>query len=117
MLTQLSSELKRGLREDDLAGRYGGDEFCLILPNSDVEQARQTMERLRERIGSYRNPQLPALRISLSIGLASCREDLTDAEAWLNEADKALYVAKNSGRNQVNFSQPDLTTLKLAYPQ
>ncbi|MDD1978161.1 MULTISPECIES: diguanylate cyclase [Pseudomonas] len=117
VLTQLSSELKRGLREDDLAGRYGGDEFCLILPNSDVEQARQTMERLRERIGSYRNPQLPALRISLSIGLASCREDLTDAEAWLNEADKALYVAKNSGRNQVNFSQPDLTTLKLAYPQ
>ncbi|MFQ6575992.1 diguanylate cyclase [Pseudomonas sp. UM16] len=117
VLSQLSSELKRGLREDDLAGRYGGDEFCLILPNTDVEQASQAMERLREQVGGYRNPQLPELRISLSIGLAGCREGLADAEAWLNEADKALYVAKNSGRNQVNFSQPDLTTLKLAYPQ
>lgn len=117
VLSQLSSELKRSLREDDLAGRYGGDEFCLILPNTSLEQAGHAMERLRERVGSYRNPQLPELRITLSIGLANCREGLADAEAWLNEADKALYMAKKSGRNQVNFSQPELTTLKLAYPE
>ncbi|MND95411.1 putative diguanylate cyclase AdrA [compost metagenome] len=116
VLSQLSNELKLGLREDDLAGRYGGDEFCLILPNTNLEQASLAMERLRERVGSYRNPQLPELRISLSIGLASCREGLADAQDWLNEADKALYTAKKSGRNQVNFAQPDLTALKLAYP-
>ncbi|MFK0089278.1 diguanylate cyclase [Pseudomonas sp. NPDC090755] len=116
VLTQLSNELKRSLRSDDLAGRYGGDEFCLILPDTSLEQARQAMERLRERIGSYRNPQLPELHISLSIGLASCQPTLADPEAWLNAADKALYTAKNSGRNQVNFAHSDLTTLKLAYP-
>ncbi|WP_442112640.1 diguanylate cyclase [Pseudomonas sp. NUPR-001] len=116
VLSQLSSELKRSLREEDLAGRYGGDEFCLILPSTNLEQAKRAMERLRERVGSYRNPQLPELRISLSIGLASYREGLSDAEAWLNEADRALYSAKKSGRNQVNFCQPALTTLNPAYP-
>ncbi|PSS57176.1 diguanylate cyclase [Pseudomonas sp. BBP2017] len=116
VLSQLSNELKLGLREDDLAGRYGGDEFCLILPNTSLEHANLAMERLRERVGSYRNPQLPELGISLSIGLASYRDGLTDAQDWLNEADKALYAAKKSGRNQVNFAQPDLTSLKLAYP-
>ncbi|MEE1868165.1 diguanylate cyclase [Pseudomonas auratipiscis] len=114
VLSQLSNELKRNLREDDLAGRYGGDEFCLILPNTNMEQASLAMERLRERVGSYRNPQLPELRISLSIGLATCHQGLADAEAWLNEADRALYTAKRSGRNQVTISQQDVTTLKLA---
>ncbi|MEG1628333.1 diguanylate cyclase [Pseudomonas sp.] len=114
VLIQLSSELKRNLREDDLAGRYGGDEFCLILPNTNMEQASQAMERLRERVGNYRNAQLPELRISLSIGLATCHERLADAEAWLDEADRALYTAKKSGRNQVTISQQDVSTLKLA---
>ncbi|WP_206617392.1 diguanylate cyclase [Pseudomonas alkylphenolica] len=114
VLSQLSSELKHSLREDDLAGRYGGDEFCLILPNTSLEQAHLVMERLRERVGSYRNPQLPELRVSLSIGLASCRQDLADAESWLKEADKALYGAKNSGRNQVSFAQMDMPALNLA---
>lgn len=104
VLSQLSSELKRSLREDDLAGRYGGDEFCLILPDTNLEQARQAMERLREQVSSYRNPQLPELRISLSIGLANYHDDLADAQAWLNAADKALYTAKNSGRNKVSFA-------------
>ncbi|MDN7142639.1 diguanylate cyclase [Pseudomonas sp. JQ170] len=117
VLSQLSSELKRSLREDDLAGRYGGDEFCLILPDTSLEHARLSMERLREQVGNYRNPQLPALRISLSIGLASYHESLSSPEAWLNEADKALYTAKNSGRDQVNFAQLDLAPLKLAYPE
>ncbi|CAM3753698.1 putative diguanylate cyclase AdrA [compost metagenome] len=116
VLHQLSNELKRTLREDDLAGRYGGDEFCVILPDTRLEHASQAMERLRERVGSYRNPQLPELRISLSIGLASCNEALPGPEAWLNEADKALYCAKKAGRNQVNFAHSDLTALKLAYP-
>jgi diguanylate cyclase len=117
VLSQLSSELKHSLREDDLAGRYGGDEFCLILPNTSLEQANLVMERLREQVGNYRNPQLPELRITLSVGLASCRGDLVDAQDWLNAADKALYTAKKNGRNQINFYQPDLTPLKLAYPE
>lgn len=116
VLRQVSDELKRSLREDDLAGRYGGDEFCLILPGADLAHACQAMERLREQVGAYRNPQVPQLGISLSIGLSAYYPGLTTPEQWLEEADKALYAAKHQGRNQVNFTQAEAGALRLAYP-
>ncbi|MGJ3443132.1 diguanylate cyclase [Pseudomonas sp. Je.1.5.c] len=117
VLRHLSQELRRNLREDDLGGRYGGDEFCVIFPNIDEARAGQAMERLRERVNAYRNPQLPALRISLSIGLAAFNAELKSAEHWLEEADKALYAAKHQGRDQVNFNRAGGAPLRLAYPE
>ncbi|MFJ4156069.1 diguanylate cyclase [Pseudomonas sp. NPDC089752] len=116
VLRQLSAELQRNLREGDQAGRYGGDEFCVILPGTSEEQACQAMERLRERVASYRNPQLPHLRISLSIGLSAFHPGLESPEHWLDQADKALYSAKRQGRDQINFAHGEVTALKLAYP-
>ncbi len=104
VLRQLSLELRRNLRENDLAGRYGGDEFCVILPQLPLVQAAQAMERMRETFSNYRNPQIPDLRVSLSIGLADFQPSYTDASMWLNAADRALYVAKDTGRNRVNVS-------------
>ncbi|WP_017475920.1 MULTISPECIES: diguanylate cyclase [unclassified Pseudomonas] len=104
VLRQLSLELRRNLRENDLAGRYGGDEFCVILPDMPMEQAAQVMERMREVFSNYRNPEIPELRVSLSIGLASFQSTFTDAAMWLNAADRALYAAKDTGRNRVNIS-------------
>ena len=106
VLRQLSVELRRMLRENDLAGRYGGDEFCVILPQMPLAQAAQVMERMRETFSNYRNPQIPELRVSLSIGLADFQACYTDAAMWLNAADRALYMAKDTGRNRVNVSDP-----------
>lgn len=104
VLRQLSLELRRNLRENDLAGRYGGDEFCVILPKMPLEEAAQLMERMRETFSNYRNPQIPELRVSLSIGLADFQPGFSDAAMWLNAADRALYAAKATGRNRVNVS-------------
>ncbi|WP_449104194.1 diguanylate cyclase [Pseudomonas veronii] len=104
VLRQLSLEIRRNLRENDLAGRYGGDEFCVILPQMPLEEAARVMERIRENFSNYRNPQIPELRVSLSIGLADFQRIFTDAATWLNAADRALYAAKDTGRNRVNAS-------------
>ncbi|OPA99016.1 diguanylate cyclase AdrA [Pseudomonas fluorescens] len=104
VLRQLALELRQRLRENDLAGRYGGDEFCVILPQMPLEEAARVMEQMRETFGNYRNPQIPELRVSLSIGLADFQPFFSDAAMWLNAADRALYAAKDTGRNRVNVS-------------
>ncbi|MCY1404919.1 putative diguanylate cyclase DgcC [compost metagenome] len=106
VLRRLSGELKAVLGPNDLAGRYGGDEFCVILSDNNLNQASDTMEHLRQAIANYRNEDLPQLRVSLSIGLAACNTTFNEPSAWLNAADKALYCAKNSGRDKVNFAPP-----------
>ncbi|MGH8450605.1 diguanylate cyclase [Pseudomonas sp.] len=104
VLHQLSQLLRQHLRENDLAGRYGGDEFCVILPQMPLQEAALVMERLRETFSNYRNPQIPELRVSLSIGLADFQPVFSDAVMWLNAADRALYAAKDTGRNKVKVS-------------
>ena len=116
VLRHLSKEIKANLREDDLAGRYGGDEFCVILPETSLQQAARIMERMRQRVAAYRDESLTELRISLSIGLATCRTDFDDPVAWLNEADRALYTAKNNGRDQVGVADADSAIARVAYP-
>lgn len=108
VLKQLSVELMKNLRETDLAGRYGGDEFCVILPNTQLSQATEILERLRVIVSNYHDSRIPSLSMSLSIGIATYSAHLTDAGMWLNEADKALYAAKTTGRNKINFAPTEL---------
>lgn len=107
VLRELSNELKDNLRVEDLAGRYGGDEFCVILPDRSLAQAQEIMERLSQLFSNYRHCDEPELRASLSIGLAAFRPEYQDASMWLNEADKALYIAKNTGRNKISLGAAD----------
>jgi diguanylate cyclase len=103
-LRQLSLELKRVLDEYELAGRYGGDEFCVILPTLPLAKAEVLMEQLREALEQYRHPDVPDLRVSLSIGLARYQAGYRDAVDWLEDADKALYTAKHTGRNTISVA-------------
>lgn len=101
MLRQLGKMLKQNLRAADVVGRYGGDEFCVILPDLTLHNAVQAMDGLRERFATLSYEQNPALKVSLSIGLAAFNPAYGDATHWLNDADQALYEAKTGGRNRV----------------
>ncbi|MGR2708712.1 diguanylate cyclase [Pseudomonas sp. AU10] len=105
VLRQLSKILRQNLRVTDLAGRYGGDEFCVILPGMPLHRATEVMEALRDRFNALAYAQDPTLRASLSIGLAPYQPAHADSTSWLNDADQALYEAKSSGRNRVSSMQ------------
>ncbi len=104
VLRELSQALKGLLAEGERAGRYDGDEFCLILPDQPLNKAEAQMERLRQALDQYRHPDVPELRVSLSIGLARFQPTYSDAVAWLDDADKALYTAKHTGRNTISVA-------------
>ncbi|WP_392887395.1 diguanylate cyclase [Pseudomonas migulae] len=101
VLRQLSKMLKQNLRATDVAGRYGGDEFCVILPDLALDHAAVAMDALRDRFATLGYEQSPALEVSLSIGLAAFNPAHSEAMLWLNDADQALYEAKSTGRNRV----------------
>ena len=94
-------------RSSDIACRYGGEEFALILPDTDREQALQAAERARWAIESERWPEHPGLVVSASFGVSQYRVDL-DQSMMVTAADQALYRAKELGRNRVEHAQPDL---------
>ncbi|MGE8412432.1 MAG: diguanylate cyclase [Pseudomonas sp.] len=106
VLRQLSKLLRQNLRLSDQAGRYGGDEFCVILPDVPLAHAAELMEALRGRFGALGYEQTPALQVSLSIGLAAFDARHEEAMGWLNDADQALYAAKTCGRNNVSCHSP-----------
>ncbi|HKB73460.1 MAG TPA: GGDEF domain-containing protein, partial [Burkholderiales bacterium] len=95
------AELMRGaLRLHDVAGRYGGEEFGVVLPGTGAEGAQLIAERIRARIESTVLEPRNAVRATLSIGVAAF--DTLDAGhmEWIARADRALYAAKESGRNR-----------------
>ena len=105
VLRQLGKVLRQNLRATDLAGRYGGDEFCVILPDMPLSRATEVMDALRDCFNAVAYAQDPTLRASLSIGLAPYQPTHADSISWLNDADLALYEAKSGGRNRVSSVQ------------
>ena len=108
VLRTVSKTLSSHLRKTDLVGRYGGDEFCVLLPDTTASQALDILERLRRIVNEFAYPGLPQLSLSLSIGIATYGQHLTAPDMWLHEADMALYDAKNAGRNTVNVAKSAL---------
>ncbi|GAP21428.1 diguanylate cyclase [Leptolinea tardivitalis] len=98
MLQQIAETVRKTVRESDFVGRWGGDEFLIILPQTDLTRATQVAEKIREKISALDIPEIG--HISCSFGVTSCCE--SDSEKSIIErADQALYDAKSAGRNQV----------------
>ena len=101
VLIGLGRTLKAGMRQNDMACRYGGEEFAFILSRTDLEQAIAVSERLREAIADLRiDYEQHRINVTASIGLAAATEAET-AQDLLVHADTALYQAKHAGRNRV----------------
>ena len=98
----VTAELRSNARPDDLVGRYGGEEFCIILPGVNCADAVAIAERLRIRVkGASQGRFTASVRITASFGVAALTEDIGNPGELVNCADKALYIAKESGRNRV----------------
>ncbi len=101
------------LRNTDIAGRYGGEEFCVLLPDTSLSGARVIAERMRQHIEREEFPSSggASFHVTCSIGIAVLERRIGDVAAFIKQADDALYQAKSSGRNlvapvQENAKQP-----------
>jgi len=97
VLQQLAQILKTTLRESDFAARYGGEEFLLLLPNTELFEARLVAEKIRHTIEATPHPV--AGKITVSIGVAIATPEEVDEYIAVKESDDYLYAAKKSGRN------------------
>jgi len=107
VLEEFGQRVKSNLRTTDLAGRIGGEEFLLILPETDMEGAQLLAERLRAATGEVPFELPPdSLRVTCSLGVAQRTGEDRDGGALMARADGALYAAKRAGRDQVLCDPP-----------
>jgi diguanylate cyclase (GGDEF)-like protein len=101
--------LKSALREADVASRYGGEEFCILLPQTALAEGIAIAERIRRRITRVRFPHgktQPQGSVTVSIGVSSFSPGLETPETIIEAADRALYLAKSRGKNRVEAFDP-----------
>ncbi len=101
VIRELGTRLQAGLRKYDYAGRYGGEEFFVVLSNSTTEQASRIAERFRREMEDMRfTCNAEEIRVTVSIGVAAYMPG-ENQENWIERADRAMYQAKQAGRNRV----------------
>lgn len=93
--------LQTSVRDEDIAIRYAGDEFVIILPNADLPKAKVVAQRLMEDIRNKRMGDIPHLSTTVSVGLAVYPQHANSAEDLIKYADDALYVVKRNGKDQL----------------
>ena len=104
VLQIVASSLQTSIRKRDKAGRFGGDEFLIVLPETGAKGAFQVAERIRQSIETTIRTELNlTLPITASLGIAVCRTDGPEAQSLLEHADVALYRAKSLGRNRTEI--------------
>ncbi len=102
VLRQVGRLLNESCRSTDIIGRYGGEEFGVLLPDTGPDNAQVMAEHLRANASALAVPYKPTpLRFTVSIGIAALGPGIPDAKTWVMLADQALYQAKNTGRDRI----------------
>ncbi|MBU0943073.1 MAG: GGDEF domain-containing protein [Proteobacteria bacterium] len=96
MLTSVAQVLIEDIRNADAIARYGGEEFLVMLPETTLEAALVTAERVRRGVAEQSS-------VTISLGVASYHKEMVKKEDLINNADEALYRAKKGGKNRVAF--------------
>ena len=119
VLTALTAVLSRAIRASDLLGRLGGEEFGLLLPDTDLAAAIQVAERLRQDLAAEQiSHREITMAVTISIGVAQVTRPMTDHSQTMSAADAALYLAKKRGRNRVAVAESSAgTDLNIARSQ
>lgn len=102
--------LKAALRSADVASRYGGEEFCILLPQTSMVEAGVIADRIRQRVATTHFPHgksQPLGRVSISVGVSSFSKVINSSEVVIAAADRALYRAKRLGKDRIEFYNED----------
>lgn len=98
VLTSVGKIINQNTREMDFAARYGGEELCVVMPNTKIKEANEIANRIRKEIKAL---AFDDFSITVSIGVSQSNKGTTDEKELISLADKALYKAKKNGKNQV----------------
>ncbi|RYF78939.1 MAG: sensor domain-containing diguanylate cyclase [Comamonadaceae bacterium] len=99
VLVQAAAIIREQIGEDGLAARFGGEEFCVVMPGMDAQTAQQRAEQLRR---AFEDASWPDVKVTASVGVATAAaDDDGSPNVMLTRADRALYIAKREGRNRV----------------
>ncbi|KLN66496.1 diguanylate cyclase [Vibrio sp. VPAP30] len=109
VIRHTANELKKASRESDICGRYGGEEFTVLLPGTCATQALYFTERLRKRIEQANvDYEQHSVKYTVSLGVCELSPYQTSHLTWLEHADKSLYFSKQTGRNRSTIFDPAL---------
>ncbi len=104
VIKYIARTLQSAVRGEDAVCRYGGDEFCILLPKCDIKKTAVVFERVRSKIGARSAQaisQAPGIRVSVSFGVSDLSLGARSIEELIQQADRALYKAKEGGRNRL----------------
>jgi diguanylate cyclase (GGDEF)-like protein len=117
-LVKISETLREMTRQSDFSARYGGEEFVMILPETDQDSAMQVASKVHGaiRTASFGTVNRP-FTLTISVGVSStCMHPYSGWREMLDDADRALYLAKNTGKDRVELWEPEKKTSSLNAP-
>lgn len=115
VLKEVGEVIRRSSRVTDISFRYGGEEFVMLLPNTNIENAQVAAERVRKNMERIDFSRFNLdIKVTVSLGLSDCPDDATDSEQLIRTADLALYAAKSAGRNNFKAFNSSMKMPKVA---